>query len=253
MTEMGQRGWIVKTLKGVCLVLTLAGVSMASGGSAWGAGADNDVKLPGALDKTAPAPSKDAATLLDKKAKQSYALGMLVGARLRSRSDEVDPDLYLRGLKDALSGGRTLLTEQEARAAADELQQEMKGKQAAAAAPADIKVSFRLDPRITQGLYMGERWVSPPTFTMVQEGRTCTIDAQTSGVVSKGKRKKIQPRWTPSDPGMVTVSPGVGNRVKITVRSEGESTLQVALPTASKVLSVKAAYQDNAIRVDISQ
>lgn len=252
---MRHRGSIVTTLKGDFLVLALACSLLAIGGFAWGgAGADNDVKLPGAVDKTAPAPSKGAAKLLDKKAKRSYALGMLVGKKLKSQSDEVDPDLYLQGLKDALSGGGTLLTEQEARAAADELQQEMKGKQAAAAAPADIKVSFRLDPRITQGLYMGERWVSPPTFTMVQEGKTCTIDAQTSGVVSKGKRKKmVSPRWVPSDPGMVTVSPGVGNRVKITVLREGDSTLRVALPTASKVLSVKAAYQDNAIRVDITQ
>jgi hypothetical protein len=184
---------------------------------------------------------------------QSYALGMLVGARIKSRSDEVDPDLYLRGLKDALSGGRTLLTEQEARAAADELQQEMKEKQAASVAPAGIKVSFRLDTRLTQGLYMGERWVSPPTYTMVQEGKTCTIDAQVPGAAPKGKSKKISPRWIPSDPGMVTVSPSTGNRVKITVKRDGESTLKVALPTASKDLSIKAAYQDNAIRVDITQ
>lgn len=240
-------------MKGVCLVLGLACLLPVLGGVAWGAGTDNDVKLPGALDKTAPSPSKDAAALLDKKAKQSYALGMLVGKKLKSQSDEVDPDLYIQGLKDVLSGGATLLTEQEARAAAEELQQEMKEKQAASAAPAGIKVSFRLDPRLTQGLYMGERWVSPPTFTMVQEGKTCIIEAQVPGAVPKGKRKKISPRWIPSDPGMVTVSPSTGNRVKITVKREGESTLKVALPTVIKELSIKAAYQDNAIRVDITQ
>jgi hypothetical protein len=250
---MRQGGRIVQTLKGVCLVLALSGVSMASGDFAWGASADNDVKLPGALDKTAPAPSRDAATLLDKKAKGSYALGMLLGNQLISGLLDVDRDLYLQGLKDVLSGGGTLLTEQDARAVVKELQQEMKEKQAAAAAPTDIKVSFRLDPRLTQGLYMGERWVSPPTYTMVQEGKTCTIDAQVPGAAPKGKSKKISPRWIPSDPGMVTVSPSTGNRVKITVKRDGESTLKVALPTASKDLSIKAAYQDNAIRVDITQ
>jgi hypothetical protein len=51
----------------------------------------------------------------------------------------------------------------------------------------------------------------------------------------------------------VTVSPSVGNQVKITVLRDGESKLKVAVPGAFRELTIKAAYQDNAIRVDISQ
>jgi hypothetical protein len=228
---------MVTSLWGICLVLAVAASSSAIGG---------------AEEKAAPSAAKEDSRLASPKEKLSYALGMVLGTQLRKQSIEVDTDLYLQGLKDALAGGGTLLKEQEARAAVNELQQEMKRKQAAAASTG-IKVSFLLDPRLTQGSYMGERWVSPPTYTTVQEGKTCTVEARAPGVVSKGKRKKIRPRWIPSDPEMVTVSPNVGNQVKITVRRDGESTLKVALPTGSRELSVKATYQDNAIRVDISQ
>jgi hypothetical protein len=52
---------------------------------------------------------------------------------------------------------------------------------------------------------------------------------------------------------MVTVSPVVGNQVKITVLRDGESKLKIAVLGAFRELTVKAAYQDNAIRVDITQ
>jgi hypothetical protein len=236
---MRHRGRIVKGLIGVCLVLAFVASSLA---------------ISGAEEKAAPAAAKEDSTLASRKEKLSYALGMVLGAQLRKQSIEVDTNLYLQGLKDALAGGETLLTDKEAQGIVAQLQAEMKRKQAAAAAPTGIKVSFLLDPRLTQGSYMGERWVSPPTYTTVQEGKTCTVEAHVPVIVSKGKRKKkITPRWIPSDPGMVTVSPSVGNRVKITVRRDGESKLKVAVPGAFTELSVKAAYQDNAIRVDISQ
>jgi hypothetical protein len=30
-----------------------------------------------------------------------------------------------------------------------------------------VNIVFKLDPRLSRGLYMGDRWVSPPTFTQV--------------------------------------------------------------------------------------
>src|SRR5260370_22978067 len=60
-------------------------------------------------------------TLKTQKDKVSYAVGMNVGtklgAELRQKSIEVDPAILLRGVKDALAGGKMLLTEAEARAA----------------------------------------------------------------------------------------------------------------------------------------
>jgi hypothetical protein len=49
------------------------------------------------------------------KDKASYALGQDLGNQLRKLSIEVDPALLGRGLKDAVSGGPTLLTEQQVR------------------------------------------------------------------------------------------------------------------------------------------
>jgi FKBP-type peptidyl-prolyl cis-trans isomerase len=79
-----------------------------------------------------PAPSlktRDIPALPTQKDKFSYALGMDLGGNLRRQSVPVDPDLLLRGLKDALSGGETVLTEQEARTAMTEVQNELRKQQ----------------------------------------------------------------------------------------------------------------------------
>lgn len=116
----------------------------------------------------------------------------------------------------------------------------------------DITVSFKLDPRLTKGLYMGERWVSPPTYTGGQQGNEFTVEARAHGR-AKGGLVDISPRWIPSDPDMVAVSPGRGRDVKITVQRAGESTLEVASQEVSKKLSIKAWYQGNALQAEISQ
>ena len=69
--------------------------------------------------------------LKTQKDKFSYALGMNLGANLHKQSVPVDPNIMARGLKDALAGGKTLLTEEEARAAITEVQNHMREKQQA--------------------------------------------------------------------------------------------------------------------------
>jgi hypothetical protein len=227
--NLTENGRAIRAMTIVCLILSLAGSSV-------------------------PAADQDAPALATQKEKRSYALGMVLGSQFREKAIEVDPDLYSQGLKDALAGGRTRLTDKEAKGIVSQLQAEMKRKQAVAdTVPTGITVSFKLDPRITKGLYMGDRWASPPTHTRVQEGKTCTVDARARGFGAKGKPVKIRPKWIPADPKMVTVSPGEGSEVKITVQRDGQSKLTVVTPGVSKELSIKAAYQDNAIRVEISQ
>ncbi len=72
-------------------------------------------------------------TLKTQKDKVSYAVGMNVGtklgAELRQKSIEVDPAILLRGVKDALAGGKMLLTEEEARAALTQLSLEASKRQ----------------------------------------------------------------------------------------------------------------------------
>ena len=123
----------------------------------------------------------------------------------------------------------------------------------ATASLTNIRVSFKLDPSITRGMYMGERWVSPPTYTAVQEGKEITVEASAQGFDAKGKPIDISPEWIPEDPKMVAVSPGQGRQVKITVRRAGQSTLRVASQAFSKKLAIKATYQDGATQVEISQ
>jgi FKBP-type peptidyl-prolyl cis-trans isomerase len=81
----------------------------------------------------APAAKQPAASsaLPTEKDRVSYAIGMNVGTSLKRQSIDVDSNLVLQGLKDALSGGKTLLTEDEVRATFMSLQEQMRAKQEA--------------------------------------------------------------------------------------------------------------------------
>ncbi len=63
------------------------------------------------------------------KDKTSYAIGMNVGKGLHRDSVDIDPAILLRGLKDALAGGKTLLTDQEAQTTLTALQNDLRKKQ----------------------------------------------------------------------------------------------------------------------------
>jgi FKBP-type peptidyl-prolyl cis-trans isomerase FklB len=126
------------------------------------------------------------------------------------------------------------------------------------AVPADpglkeIKISFKLDPRITRSLYMGDRWISPPTFVHRPQGKTAIVEAAADGVDGAGKRVKINPQWIPGDPGMVEITRGYGDQVQITVKRPGESKLKVVAQGVTKELAIKAVDQGDAIAVEIVQ
>jgi FKBP-type peptidyl-prolyl cis-trans isomerase FklB len=79
--------------------------------------------------RTPTARSAVAPPLLTQKDKFSYALGMNLGTTLHRQSVPVDPNILARGLKDALAGGKTQLTEEQAKATLMEVQTEMRKKQ----------------------------------------------------------------------------------------------------------------------------
>lgn len=64
------------------------------------------------------------------KEKLSYALGSDLGNQLRTQSVDIDPDIFARALKTALTGGKSLLTPEEIRAAITRLQADMRARQA---------------------------------------------------------------------------------------------------------------------------
>jgi FKBP-type peptidyl-prolyl cis-trans isomerase FklB len=51
--------------------------------------------------------------LKNQKDKLSYTIGVSTGKNLKKQSVDVDPDMMMKGLKDGLSGGKTLLTGKE--------------------------------------------------------------------------------------------------------------------------------------------
>lgn len=83
------------------------------------------------------------------------------------------------------------------------------------------RIAFKLDPRLTAGLYMGERWVSPTTFVQVQSGDQLVVAARSAESVA----------WVPADSAMVSVEPGYGDSVAITINRAGETVLSAGFAT----------------------
>ena len=98
---------------------------------------------PAAKTQTTPAAKKPATTpaaktpapltLTTPKDKTSYAIGMSIGKNIgkgvHEQSVDIDQAILLRGVKDGLAGGATLLTDEEANAVMMELQKQARLKQ----------------------------------------------------------------------------------------------------------------------------
>jgi len=72
----------------------------------------------------------DAPELKTDKEKLSYGIGMDIGGNLKRGSVEVDPDILAKGLKDSYGGGKTILSEDEARKTITDFQKTLMAKQA---------------------------------------------------------------------------------------------------------------------------
>jgi FKBP-type peptidyl-prolyl cis-trans isomerase len=81
----------------------------------------------------AAAAAQGSSPLLTDKDRLSYAMGMDLGAQLKTKSVEVAPEVFVRGLSDALTNAKTLLTPNEAKAIITELQKTIAVRQAAEA------------------------------------------------------------------------------------------------------------------------
>jgi len=118
----------------------------------------------------------------------------------------------------------------------------------------DIEISFKLDPRLTRSLYMGDRWVAPPTFSGTRrEGDTYTLEARVQGITAAGRRIRVSPAWIPSDPEIVKVSAAGEDTVSILVTQPGESRLQLTTPGFTKELLIKSTREGDSMQVQISQ
>ena len=68
--------------------------------------------------------------LKNQKDRVSYIIGMEVGKTFKKQSIDIDADILTRGIKDAISGGKPLLTEQEIQETMAAFQKEAMAKQA---------------------------------------------------------------------------------------------------------------------------
>jgi hypothetical protein len=125
--------------------------------------------------------------------------------------------------------------------------------QPAPAVPAPrMVVAFRLDPALTRSLFLGDRWVSPPSFAFAQPGTQYVVRAKLQAIDSGGERTDLSGNWATTDPEMVAIDRGQGE-VTIVVRQPGESDLTVTAGGASKILHVHARRLADAMQVAIDQ
>ncbi|MGN6514072.1 MAG: hypothetical protein ACTHKZ_10960 [Lysobacteraceae bacterium] len=115
-----------------------------------------------------------------------------------------------------------------------------------------LSVAFRLDPALTRGIYLGQRWVSPPEFHFAQQGARFVVEAKAQDVDADGTRLDVGGDWSTSDPEMVAISRHPGG-VTLEMREAGESELTVRAGGASRTLRVSAERLPDAMRVRISQ
>jgi FKBP-type peptidyl-prolyl cis-trans isomerase FklB len=178
-------------------------------------------------------------------------------------SNAVGPDatlifeLELLGIRGGAAGRQEPQTETAGRDTGIVEQKAGIGVQAAArsTAPlADMRISFKLDPRVSGATYGGERWIAAPTFTSPRQvGKEASIEARAEGVTRNGAPVSAAAEWKPADPEMVTVAQGEGDHVKLTVHYPGQSRVTVAANGVSKELLVKATYVGDATQVEISR
>jgi FKBP-type peptidyl-prolyl cis-trans isomerase FklB len=84
---------------------------------------------------TAAKPATATAPLTTQKQKNSYALGMSIGLGLKKQgvADSIDSALAVRGMREALAGGKTAMTEDEMKAALQQLRTQFQATQEAKA------------------------------------------------------------------------------------------------------------------------
>jgi len=76
-----------------------------------------------------PARAQDSAAPTSQKDKVSYGIGVQVAKTLKGQGIDVNPDLLIKGLRDALSGQKLLMSDDELNTTMSALQQEMNQKQ----------------------------------------------------------------------------------------------------------------------------
>ena len=111
-----------KSIPAACLVASAALSLLGTASAQQTDTASPQPAAAAAKPEHAPAAKSQGAGLSAPKDKTSYALGMNLAENLKAQSVDIDPNMLLKGMKDVLSGGKTLLTTDEEHATLLELQ-----------------------------------------------------------------------------------------------------------------------------------
>ena len=116
-----------------------------------------------------------------------------------------------------------------------------------------MQIAFRLDPRLTRGSYIGDRWVSPPTYIRVLQHPGQSIEARTQWLDATGRPIAIDTEWVSADPAIASVSTGdVWGEIAITIAGEGTTAIDGRAGSTSKRMVVTATKRsDGSLYVEI--
>lgn len=116
-----------------------------------------------------------------------------------------------------------------------------------------LAVAFRLETELTRGMYLGDRWVSPPTYYFAQPGKRFVVQAKPQQIDKRGERLDLAGEWTTSDPDKVSVIQRKHGEVTIVVEQPGDATVKVTTGNGSKLLKIHATQVADAMQVAIDQ
>jgi len=104
----------------LAVLVTISGAAGQNGGTA---------AAPASGAEQKPQTTVNIPELPTEKDKVSYAIGMNVGKGLHRDAIEVDPQVILKGLQDGLSGGKTLMTDEQLQSIMVKLQAEVRDRE----------------------------------------------------------------------------------------------------------------------------
>src|ERR1700680_2344293 len=99
-----------KSTNAACLLSTAAFLLLGTASAQQDAATSDQPAAAAKPAHTRTSKGSQGAALSAPKDKTSYALGMNLAENLKAQSVEIDPNILLKGMKDVLAGGKTLLT-----------------------------------------------------------------------------------------------------------------------------------------------
>jgi len=118
--------------------------------------------------------------------------------------------------------------------------------------PQRLAVALRLDPSLTQGLFMGDRWVSPADFHFAQPGNVFVVEAKAQHLDGSGEAHDFAGNWNATNPSMVAIQRDARTTV-LEIRHPGDSDVTVSAAGETVVLHIHAVQLADSIQVHIRQ